>query len=67
MISAGSIQAMPATLTFVADSNWQQYTFTFEQFSLSEAERLQVRFIVFAAGPKSGPFTFYIDHVILFS
>lgn len=67
MIAAGSFQATPATVTFVAGPNWQQYAFTFEQFGLSEAECLEVRFVAFVAGPKSGPFAFYIDHVALFS
>lgn len=67
MISAGSFQAMPATVTFVAGPNWQQYAFTFEQFGLSEAECLEVRFVAFVAGPKPGPFAFSIDHVALFS
>ena len=67
MISAGSFQAMPATVTFVAGPNWQQYAFTFEQFGLSKVECLEVRFVSFAAGPKSGPFAFSIDHIALFS
>jgi len=67
MISAGSFQAIPATVTFVAGPRWEQYTFTFEQFGLSKVECLDVRFVAFAAGPKPGSFAFNIDHVALFS
>jgi len=56
MISAGSFQAIPATVTFVAGPHWEQYTFTFEQFGLSEVECLDVRFVAFVAGPKPGSF-----------
>ncbi len=60
MISAGSFQAIPVTVTFVAGPHW-------EQFGLSEVECLDVRFVAFVAGPKSGSFAFNIDHVALFS
>jgi hypothetical protein len=49
------------------DHHREQYTFTFEQFGLSEVECLDVRFVAFVAGPKPGSFAFNIDHVALFS
>ena len=67
MISAGSFQAIPATVTFVAGLHWQQHIFTLEQFGLSELGCLDVRFVAFVAGPQPGSFAFNIDHVALFS
>ena len=67
MISAGSFQAIPATVTFVAGPHWQQHIFTLEQFGLSELGCLDVRFVAFVAGPQPGSFAFNIDHVALFS
>jgi hypothetical protein len=62
MIFAQSLGYMPSIQTFVAGSEWKQYTFPFEKFN-TDAHDLTGLF--FGSGSELGEFTLYIDNVRL--
>jgi imidazolonepropionase-like amidohydrolase len=60
MLYLGSLQSIPASVTFVAGSNWQQFSFPFSDFSGSDGRELLG--VLFAAGTP-GKFAFQLDNV----
>lgn len=62
LIFAQSLGFTPAILTFVTDSEWQEYTFTFEQFKVEGYDIMGI-FIGGASDP--GEFSLQIDNVRL--
>ena len=61
MLLVAGQQAMPPTVTFVAESEWQPFHFAFSQFGRVDGSDLVG--VLFTAGMSRGRFAFQIDEV----
>jgi hypothetical protein len=64
MIFSGSVMSRPATVTFTAGPEWQQFSFPFSQFD--GVDSYDLLGILFTAGPEPGGFAFQVDEAKLF-
>lgn len=62
MIFAQSLGFMPAVQTFVADSDWKEFVFPFEEFNIDGSD---IMGIFIGASLNPGEFTLYLDNVRL--
>ena len=63
MIFSKRLGYRPATQTFVAAPEWQQFTLTFASFG--DLDGSDIMGIVWSAGPRTGTFAFELDDVRL--
>jgi imidazolonepropionase-like amidohydrolase len=61
MLLVAGQQAMPQAVTFVAEAEWQPFTFAFAQFG--RVDGLDLVGVLFTAGMSRGRFAFQIDDV----